>query len=60
MGNGVNDGKMLQVSAIGVIVMQTEGCSPKSLMSADIVCPDILSALGLLNNPLRLVATLRN
>lgn len=60
IGNGVNDGKMLQVSAIGVMVMQAEGCSPKSLLTADILCPDILSALGLLNNPLRLVATLRN
>lgn len=60
IGNGVNDGKMLQASAIGMIVMQTEGCSPQSLMAADVLCPDILSALGLLNNPLRLVATLRN
>lgn len=60
IGNGVNDGKMLQVSAIGVIVMQAEGCSPKSLMTADILCPDIIYALQLLNNPLRLVATLRN
>jgi len=60
IGNGVNDGKMLQVSAIGIIVMQTEGCSPKSLIAADVVCPDILSALSLLSNPLRLVATLRN
>lgn len=60
IGNGVNDSKMLQAAAIGIIVMQTEGCSPKSMMSADIVCPDIISALTLLNNPLRLVATLRN
>jgi P-type E1-E2 ATPase len=60
IGNGNNDGKMLQASAIGILVMQTEGCSPKSLMSADVVCPDILSALNLLTNPLRLVATLRN
>ena len=60
IGNGINDSKMLQASAIGIIVMQTEGCSPKSLIAADVVCPDILSALSLLSNPLRLVATLRN
>jgi P-type E1-E2 ATPase len=60
IGNGVNDGPMLQASVIGIMVMQAEGCSPRSLMMADVVCPDILSALHLLDNPLRLVATLRN
>jgi len=40
--------------------VQQEGASSEALMAADVICPDIFSALELLNNPLRLVATLRN
>ena len=60
MGNGVNDRLMLKSSALGVAVIQEEGAAFKTLASADIVCTDIKSALSLLNNPLRLVATLRS
>ena len=60
MGNGVNDRLMLKSSALGVAVIQEEGAAFKTLASADIVCTDIKSALSLLNNPLRLIATLRS
>lgn len=60
IGNGRNDRLMLQASAIGIIVVQQEGASSEALMAADVICPDIYSALELLNNPLRLIATLRN
>ncbi|HSY75286.1 MAG TPA: HAD hydrolase family protein [Bacteroidia bacterium] len=59
IGNGRNDLLMLKTSAIGIIVVQKEGASAETLMAADIVCPDILTALGLINNPSRLIATLR-
>lgn len=59
MGNGVNDAMMLEESALGVAVILAEGVSPKALFSADIVCRDIVSALDLLLNPLRITATLR-
>ena len=60
MGNGVNDRLMLKSSALGVAVIQEEGAAFKTLASADIVCTDIKSALSLLDNPLRLIATLRS
>lgn len=60
VGNGRNDRLMLQSSAIGILVVQMEGASSETLMAADVICPDIVSALDLLNNPLRLTATLRN
>ncbi len=60
IGNGRNDRLIIQASAIGVIVIQQEGASAEALMAADVICPDIFSALDLLNHPLRLIATLRN
>jgi P-type E1-E2 ATPase len=60
IGNGRNDCAMLKLSAIGMIVIQKEGASAETLMAADVVCPDILSALELVNHPQRLTATLRS
>lgn len=60
MGNGANDRLMLKASALGVAVIQGEGAVFETIASADIVCTDILSALSLLTNPLRLIATLRS
>lgn len=60
MGNGANDRLMLKASALGVAVIQGEGAAYKTLASADVVCADIRSALSLLSNPLRLIATLRS
>ena len=59
IGNGHNDKLMMQACVISIMVIQKEGASAESLMAADIVCTDILSALDLLNHPLRLSATLR-
>ena len=60
MGNGKNDCLMLKTSALGVAVIQGEGAAFETIASADVVCTDILSALSLLTNPLRLTATLRS
>ncbi|MCE1188246.1 MAG: ATPase P [Ignavibacteria bacterium] len=60
IGNGLNDALMLKNAALGIVVIQKEGASVKSLENADIVCTNILDALELLKNPLRMAATLRN
>jgi soluble P-type ATPase len=60
IGNGLNDAMMLKNAALGIVVIQKEGASVKSLENADIVCTNIMDALELLKNPLRIKATLRN
>jgi len=60
IGNGRNDGLMLQQAAIGIGIIQSEGCRIEVLHQADVVCTNILDALDLLLNPVRLQATLRN
>jgi P-type E1-E2 ATPase len=60
IGNGRNDKLMLKEAALGVAVILGEGAAAETLMAADVVCTDIVSALELLLNPLRLTATLRS
>jgi P-type E1-E2 ATPase len=60
VGNGFNDALMLASAELGIVLLQTEGAAVKTLISADVVCRNITDALELLNNPLRLKATLRN
>ncbi len=60
IGNGRNDQLMLRSSALGIAVILEEGASAQTLHAADIVCTSIVSALNLLSNPLRIVATLRS
>jgi len=59
VGNGRNDRSMLAAAALGICVVQGEGASVATLLAADVAAPDILAALGLLLEPRRLVATLR-
>ena len=59
IGNGRIDCLMLSVSALGITVMLEEGAASQAVMAADVCCTTIASALDLLLNPLRLVATLR-
>ena len=49
----------LQTASIGVCVMSKEGLAVETLQAADLLVPDIHAALALLENPLRLVASLR-
>ena len=60
IGNGRNDAEMVRMSAVGIAVVGPEGCSGELIASAKVVCRDILDALDLLLNPLRLKATLRD
>lgn len=59
IGNGCNDRLMLKEAALGIAVIQMEGASTATFLAADIVMTSIQSALDLLLNPLRLVASLR-
>jgi len=59
IGQGANDSAMLKEAALGICVLSPEGTAVETLLSADITVPDIVTALGLLENPLRIVATLR-
>ena len=59
IGNGLNDSLMLKDAALGIVLIQQEGAAVKTLLNADVVCYNILDALDLLQNPLRLKATLR-
>jgi soluble P-type ATPase len=60
IGNGRNDVMMLKKAALGIAVVQDEGAAASAILSADVVATDILSALDLLANHMRLTATLRS
>lgn len=59
IGQGANDCEMLQTAAIGICVLSAEGTSIKTMNASDLILPDILTALDVIENPLRLVASLR-
>jgi P-type E1-E2 ATPase len=59
IGQGANDAAMLKTAALGICILSVEGAAIESLLAADLVVPDIFSALELLEKPLRIVATLR-
>lgn len=60
IGNGRNDVLMLTEAALGIAVMQAEGCFAGLIAHADVFCCSIRDALQLLLIPERLRATLRN
>ena len=59
IGQGANDASMLKEATLGICVMSQEGVAVETLLSADLLMPDILTALELLDKPLRIVASLR-
>jgi hypothetical protein len=46
-------------AALGIAVVREEGAAVEALQAANVVCPNTLSALRLLTEPKRLIATLR-
>lgn len=60
IGNGYNDYLMLKEAPLGIALCQGEGGATKAMLAADLVIGDILAALDLFVNPLRLIATLRS
>jgi P-type E1-E2 ATPase len=59
IGNGSNDVAMLREAALGVAVLGPEGLALDAMLAADLVAPSIHAALDLLQDPDRLIATLR-
>ena len=59
IGQGANDARMLKEAAIGICVLSEEGTSISAISSADILVSDSIKALKLIQNPMRMVATLR-
>jgi soluble P-type ATPase len=59
IGQGANDAGMLKEAGLGICILSPEGASLEALMSADLVVPDIHTAMELLEKPLRIVASLR-
>jgi Soluble P-type ATPase len=60
IGNGRNDAAMLEVAALAIAVLGTEGLAVEALTHADIVVRHAVDALGLLLKPKRLIASLRS
>jgi soluble P-type ATPase len=50
---------MLKAAALGICILSKEGLATETLLAADLLVPDIFSALDLLEKPLRLIASLR-
>ncbi len=59
IGQGANDAGMLRSAALGICVLSPEGSATEALTASDLVTTNIFGALELLENPLRIVATLR-
>jgi len=59
IGQGANDAEMLKNAALGICVISREGVAVQTLIAADLIVPDIETALELLEYPIRIVASLR-
>ena len=59
MGNGSNDVAMLREAALGIAVLGPESLALDAMLAADLIAPSIHAALDLLQDPARLIATLR-
>jgi P-type E1-E2 ATPase len=59
IGQGANDAEMLASARLGICVMSVEGLARETLLASDLMAPTILSALELLEKPMRIVASLR-
>jgi P-type E1-E2 ATPase len=60
IGQGANDAGMLRAAALGVAILSPEGLALTALNAADLLLPDIQSALELFEKPKRIVASLRS
>jgi soluble P-type ATPase len=59
IGQGANDSGMVKAARLGICIISVEGAAVETILAADLVMPDINSALELLEKPLRVVAGLR-
>ena len=59
IGHGLDDVGMLEAADLSVCILSPEGAATKTLIAADLVVPDMIRALELFANPLRIVNSLR-
>lgn len=59
LGQGANDEELLRQAGLGIAVLSREGSAASTLQAADVIAPDIVTALELITHPKRIVATLR-
>lgn len=59
IGQGANDAGLLAAARLGICVISAEGVAKETLLASDLVAPTILTALELLEKPMRIVASLR-
>ncbi len=59
LGQGANDADMLKAAALGICVVSPEGTAVEAMLVADLVMPDVFSALELLEKPMRIKGDLR-
>ena len=59
LGQGANDAEMLKTAALGICVLSPEGTAVEAMLVADLVMPDVFSALELLEKPMRIKGDLR-
>lgn len=60
IGNGYNDRLMLKAAALSIAVIGGEGACFEAIRNADIAVNNIIDALDLIIDPVRLIATLRD
>lgn len=60
IGNGRNDVPMMTLAGLRITVVGPEGAAAELLTVTDVAVTDVCHALDLINNPLRLKATLRD
>jgi len=58
IGNGVDDGSMIEEAGFGICVISKEGTAGEAMQKADVVVSNILDALDFLLKPLRQKDTL--
>lgn len=59
VGNGNNDRLMLKEAAIGIALIGKEGTAIDTILNSDLVLSDIFDVFDLLEEPARLIASLR-
>lgn len=59
IGNGFDDGELLEKAALGLAVLSREGTAASTWIKADLLFPTLLDALDFLLKPLRQKATLK-
>ena len=59
VGNGFNDRLMLKAAALGFCIAGPEGASAKAMMNSDVVVCKIEDFFSMIDEPKRLIATLR-